>query len=150
MGVCVAGATWSIVKHPMIGTAFKWIGLSMAAAALALAGVYFWLARDRWPTHPALAAADMAPIIPLRDLWANNDSEWGYTISPGKGWVSWRAVGVATALIRLRRRDDDRVTDIETTQGATCWWDHDDRHLHLRQYADDRSAARSSWKRWPT
>ena len=127
----------------MIGTAFKWIGLSMAAVALALAGVYFWMARDRGPTHPALAAADMAPIIPLRDLWANNDSEWGYTISPGKGWVSWRAVDVATPLIRLRRRDDDRVTDIETTQGATYWWDHDDRHLHLRQYADERWAV---WK----
>ena len=127
----------------MIGTAFKWIGLSMVATALASSGVYFWMAHDRGPTHPALTAAHMSPIIPLRDLWANNDSEWGYTISPGKGWVSWRAVDVATPLIRLRRRDGNRITDIETTQGASYWWDHDDRHLHLRQYADERWAV---WK----
>ena len=124
----------------MIGTAFKWIGLSMVATALASSGVYFWMAHNRGPTHPALTATHMSPIIPLRDLWANNDSEWGYTISPGKGWVSWRAVDVATPLIRLRRRDGNRITDIETTQGASYWWDHDDRHLHLRQYADERWA----------
>ena len=34
----------------MIGTAFKWIGLSMVATALASSGVYFWMAHDRGPT----------------------------------------------------------------------------------------------------
>ena len=127
----------------MIRAVLKWIGIAAAAVALGLSGVYVWMARDRGPTHPSLAAADQAPVIPLRDIWANRDSEWGYTISPGTGWVSWRAIDLATPLIRLRRRGEDRIAEIETTQGASYWWEHDDRHLRLLQHADERWAL---WK----
>ena len=82
-------------------------------------------------------------MIPFRDLRANRDSEWGYVISPGKTWISWRAVDVATQLIKLRRWGNDRVTTIETTQGSRYWWDDDDRHLHLLHHADGR---RAMWK----
>ena len=121
----------------------KWVGIFSIAAVLVAAGAYWWLARDRAPTHPALGAADLPPMIPFRDLWANRDSEWGYVISPGKTWISWRAVDVATQLIEFRRRGSDRVTAIETTQGSRYLWDDDDRHLHLLQHADGR---RAMWK----
>ena len=127
----------------MMRTACKWVGILTITAVLVAAGAYWWLARDRAPTHPSLAAADLPPMIPFRDLWANRDSEWGYVISPGKTWISWRAVDVATQLIKLRRRGSDRVTTIETTQGSRYWWDNDDRHLHLLQHADGR---RAIWK----
>ena len=127
----------------MVRTACKWLGIFSIAAVVAAGGVYWWMARDRAPTHPALAAADLLPMIPFRDFWANRDSEWGYVISPGKTWISWRAVDVATQLINIRRRGDERVATIETTQGARYWWDDDDRHLHLLQPADGRMAL---WK----
>ena len=127
----------------MFRAALKWLGVLLVVATVSLAGAYLWLARDRAPTHPALADVELPAMVPIRDLWADRHSEWGYTISPGEGWISWRAVDFATPLIRFRRRGDSRTSEIETTQGAKYWWDHDDRHLHLYQYADRRWAL---WK----
>ena len=127
----------------MFRAILKWLGALLLTAAVALSGAYFWIARDRAPTHPALADADLAAMVPIRDLWADRRSEWGYRISPGESWISWRAVDFATPLIRVRRRGESRFSEIRATEGARYWWDPDDRHLHLHQYADRRWAL---WK----
>ena len=93
----------------MFRAVLKWLGGLLLAAAVALSGAYYWLARDRAPTHPALVGAELAPMVPIRDLWADRHSEWGYRISPGESWISWRAVDFATPLIRVRRRDESPI-----------------------------------------
>ena len=124
----------------MIRLIFKWIGVLVVATVLGLAGVYFWLARDRGPTHPSLVSADLPSTIPIRDIYADRSSESGYTISPGKGWISWRAIRLTTPVIRYRRRGGGPVTEIEIKFGARYWWEPDDRHLRLLKQANRRWA----------
>ena len=68
----------------MIRAIFKWVGIAAVAVALCLSGVYLWMARDRGPTHPSLAAADQAPLIPVRDIWANRDSSGATRSRPAR------------------------------------------------------------------
>jgi len=127
----------------MVRIIFKWICVLVVATVLGLAGAYAWLARDRGPAHPSLASADLPSTIPIRHLYADRSSEWGYRISPGKGWISWRAIRLTTPVIRYRRRGGGPVTEIESKFGARYWWEPDDRHLRLLKYANRRWAV---WK----
>ena len=117
--------------------------LLVLVVVVAVAG-YAWLTRDRSPAHPALAAAQMAPLIPLRDFWANRNSEWGYSLSPGGSYMSWWAVEGADTVLKIqdRRAGDIRVVRPTNGQSARYEWVHDDRSLLLRHYKDDR------WSVW--
>ena len=63
-------------------TLLKILAGAVLCALVVVAVGYAWAARDRGPSHPTLAATQLPPLIPLRDFWANRDSEWGYTLSP--------------------------------------------------------------------
>ena len=111
--------------------------------AVAASG-YAWIARDRGPSHPTLAAAEMAPLIPLRDFWANQNSEWGYTLSPRGAYMSWWAVDGADTILKVRDRKSGAVQTIRPAndRAARYEWSYDDRHLLLSHYDADR------WSVW--
>ncbi len=71
---------------------FNFLGVAILITAILIAAAYGWIARDRGPTHPTLVAAQLPPLIPLRDFWANRNSEWGYSLSPGGSFLSWWTV----------------------------------------------------------
>jgi len=122
----------------------KLIGSFVLIFVVVVASGYAWIARDRGPAHPTLAAANMAPLIPLRDFWANQSSEWGYSLSPGGSYIAWWAVEGADVILKVRNRTTDAVQIIRPTNGqnARHEWSHDDRHLLLTHYKDNR------WSVW--
>ena len=128
----------------MLRFLLKILAVSLLLVFVVVAGGYVWLARDRGPTHPALAAADMVPLIPLRDFWANQASEWGYSLSANGSYMSWWSVeGAATILnVQDRSTGDIQVIRPEDGQSADYEWSHDDRNLLLTHHKDDR------WSVW--
>ncbi|MEZ5651228.1 MAG: prolyl oligopeptidase family serine peptidase [Burkholderiaceae bacterium] len=118
--------------------------LSIVVALVVLSGTaaYAWLARDRGPSHPVLAASALPPLIPLRAFWANTDSEWEHTLSPDGAYLSWYAVKSARTVIHVRHRATGREFVIRPHEGqnARYWWEPDARHLRLVQFKDNRTA----------
>ena len=49
----------------------------------------YWIYRPIAATHPALVNADLPPIIPLREFYANADARWRYQLSPDGKNMSW-------------------------------------------------------------
>ena len=70
----------------------KAIGIILATAAVVIAGVYAYAARDRGPTHPSLATGALPELIPMRDFYANTSSEWAYKPSYDGSMIAWYAV----------------------------------------------------------
>ena len=52
------------------------IGLGLGAAGL----VSFW-SLDSAPRHPTLSEADLPPLIPVRQFYADQSLEWVYKVS---------------------------------------------------------------------
>ena len=96
------------------------------------------------PTHPALAVAELAPLIPLRDFWANQDSAWGYALSSGGSYISWWSVEGADTILNVQDRatGETQIVRPEEGQNATYSWSHDDRHLVLTHEQEGR------WSEW--
>ncbi|MEP4684226.1 MAG: prolyl oligopeptidase family serine peptidase, partial [Rhodopirellula bahusiensis] len=51
-----------------------------------------WLGRDTAPTHASLQSADLPPIIPVRDFFANTGAEWQHRVSIEGTYVARRSV----------------------------------------------------------
>src|SRR6187402_952730 len=86
--------------------------LAKIAASLLLltlvsaSGLYAHFSRDVPPTHPSLVAATLAPLIPVRDFYADTDAEWDYQPSFDGTMIAWYAVDWASTVIRVQRMGD--------------------------------------------
>ena len=128
----------------MVKVLLKALGIIVVLFITFVAAGYAWLARDRGPTHQTLAAVDMAPLIPLRDFWANQDSEWGYSLSSGGSFMSWWSVEGADTVLNVRDRSTGETQVVRPEEGQNSFyeWSYDDRHLLLTHYKDNR------WSVW--
>ncbi|PIE12342.1 MAG: hypothetical protein CSA70_10050 [Rhodobacterales bacterium] len=122
----------------------KFLGLGLLVTGLAAAGSYLWLARDRGPTHPTLTSSDLAPLIPLRDFWANRSNKWGYSLSANGTWLSWWSVEGTDTVLNIRKRSGGPVQVIRPSEGQSARhrWSYDDNALILTHYSDNR------WSDW--
>lgn len=64
--------------------------------------------------HPNLKKADMPDLIPVRDLFLNVDSKYGYQISPDGEKMAWLAVKKRRITIHFKRLDSDKVEIIDS------------------------------------
>lgn len=100
----------------------------------ALAGAAIW--RGGWnavsASHPSLAQAELPPLIPVGDFFANAGSAWGYTPSPDGKWLSWWAVDRTKRVIRIQAIDGEGpVHTVRTGQGLAYRWHPDSTGLLL-------------------
>ncbi|TIT71408.1 MAG: hypothetical protein E5W51_00375, partial [Mesorhizobium sp.] len=65
------------------------IGFILIVVAIAALGVSYYFEQETAPTHPSLARAAMAPLIPVRDFYANTGAEWGYQPSHDGSMIAW-------------------------------------------------------------
>ncbi len=65
------------------------IVLGVVMLAIIMVAVGAWIYRPIAATHPALVKADMPPIIPLREFYANTEARWRYQLSPDGKNLSW-------------------------------------------------------------
>jgi len=122
----------------------KLLGVVVVLLAIG-AGAIWW---GGWgsisATHPSLASQKLAPLIPIRDFFANSANKWGYMPSPKGKWLSWWEATNSGSVIRYKRADGSGdVGTITAVQGASYVWDFGDRHILLSQRENDRKAL---WK----
>lgn len=84
----------------------KWILGLCLLVCLALGGTYLWLSRDLGPSHAALKEADLPPLIPISDFWADRHVEWVYRPSVAGRYIAYRAT-----------RGTQQVVVVESTEG---------------------------------
>lgn len=66
----------------------KLLMLLVAVVAVSTAGM-MWVYRPISASHPALKSAELPPLIPLREFYANADARWRYQLSPDGKYLSW-------------------------------------------------------------
>lgn len=71
---------------------FKWFLALLLLAGVFAFGIIGWLSRDTAPTHASLQSADLPPVIPVRDFFANTGAEWEHRVSIKGTYVARRAV----------------------------------------------------------
>jgi hypothetical protein len=107
----------------------------LALVAIGTSGLLAFWSRDTAATHPALVQADLPPVIPVRDFWADRAGEWGYKASFDGTWMAWTAVEGTQDVVRIARTEDMKpVTAIQDVD--TYLWDETRAMLHV--VVDDR------------
>ncbi|MFP7671924.1 alpha/beta hydrolase family protein [Marivita sp. S0852] len=101
----------------------KWILGSLVVITLFAAGALALWSRDTAPTHPTLAAADLPPIIPVRDFWADRRGEWNYKPSADGQWLAWSAVELADTVVRVGTAADQAIVTTLTDVDFFYWDD---------------------------
>ena len=71
--------------------------LGLAAASL----IWFW-SLDSAPRHPALAEADLPPLIPVRQFYADQSLEWVYKVSFDGRYAAYRATRLTKQVILIK------------------------------------------------
>ncbi|PTX57455.1 dipeptidyl aminopeptidase/acylaminoacyl peptidase [Litoreibacter ponti] len=111
---------------------------------------YLWASRDTPPTHPALAEANLPPLIPVRDFWADTDAEWDYHVSGDGRYLAHRVVRGTQEVVALT----DLSTDTELATIPELWhfyWDPHAPLLHVITHderlwrVDPTNPARDAW-----
>lgn len=89
-----------------------------------------WMWRPIPATHPALAAAEMPPIIPLREFYANTDARWRYRLSPDGKHLSWLESKWFRPALWVRPLDGDETSVFHTTDTVRWYtWAADSKHI---------------------
>lgn len=89
--------------------------VAIGAATLAV------VSRDTAPTHPALVDADLPGLIPVREFWADRDSEWAHRVSADGDWIAWRAVGLVNEVLHIARTSDQKTVATLKDVGRFYW-----------------------------
>ncbi|MEP3637443.1 MAG: alpha/beta fold hydrolase [Paracoccaceae bacterium] len=71
---------------------FKWLLVLVVILSAVGGSTVAWLGRDTAPTHASLQSADLPPIIPVRDFFANTGAEWQHRVSIEGTYVARRSV----------------------------------------------------------
>lgn len=77
----------------------RWLLFGVVLIVAAGGGTIAWLGRDTAPTHASLRSADLVPIIPVRDFFANTGAEWEHRVSPMGTFVARRAVRLTKEVV---------------------------------------------------
>jgi dipeptidyl aminopeptidase/acylaminoacyl peptidase len=91
------------------------------------------------PVHPALRAAPLPGVIPLRAFFANTETQFNYRISPDGTRLAWIAVDGRrlTVWVRTVGRDDARALDTRSRRSVFSFtWAADSRRLVFAQDRD--------------
>ncbi|WP_171130287.1 MULTISPECIES: S9 family peptidase [unclassified Ruegeria] len=80
---------------------FKWLLALVVLLGTVGGGTIAWLSRDTAPTHASLKSADLPPIIPIRDFFANTGAEWEHRVSIIGTYVARRAVRLTKEVVIL-------------------------------------------------
>ena len=82
-------------------------------------------------THPSLRAADLPPLIPAKDFFADRCACWGHRVSPDGTRLAWvqRADGKPALHVRLLDSGYTMVMKHHSVTVARFHWAIDSRHL---------------------
>ncbi|TJW45328.1 MAG: S9 family peptidase [Mesorhizobium sp.] len=84
------------------------VGFILAVVTSAALGAYSYFLRDEAPTHPSLTRAILAPLVPVRDFFANTGAEWEYKPSHDGRLLAWYGVDWTKTVIRIKRSGESR------------------------------------------
>jgi dipeptidyl aminopeptidase/acylaminoacyl peptidase len=106
--------------------------LSSAALALALGGVSVLAGCASAPTHPALQGAELPPLIPARQFFANTRSAGHYQVSPDGRQLAWIGVWGAGPALFVKVLDSAGAVDRMVGAGVGAFqWAADSRHVFV-------------------
>jgi len=106
------------------------IGLGLGAAGL----VWFW-SLDSAPRHPTLAEADLPPLIPVRQFYADQSLEWAYAVSFDGRYAAYRATRLTKQVILIKDLETGEQKAKITDWNDYFWAPHSNQ---LRVKYDDR------------
>lgn len=106
------------------------IGLGVVAAGL----VWYW-SLDSAPQHPALAEADLPPLIPVRKFYADQSLEWVYKVSFDGRYAAYRATRLTKQVILIKDMETGEQKAKITDWNNYFWAPHGNQ---LRVEYDDR------------
>ncbi len=108
----------------------KKISYLFVALIITLVGAGAWVNRSISPTHSALVSADLPPLIPMRELYANTASSWRYRLSPDGTKMSWLESKWFKPALWVKSINGDK-TNIFNTDDEVRWyaWSSDSRYL---------------------
>ena len=104
--------------------------LVCALVALAAGGLYFVAFPAIKPTHATLQKAALPDLIPLRDFFAERQSNWRYRLSPDGTRMAWLSVSGFRPALFVRPIDGSEA-DVFQTDDEVRWyvWSADGRYL---------------------
>lgn len=105
-------------------------GLGLGAAGL----LWFW-SLDSAPRHPALAEADLPPLIPVRQFYADQSLEWIYKVSFDGSYAAYRATRLTKQVILIKELETGEQKAKITDWNDYFWAPHSNQ---LRVEYDDR------------
>jgi len=109
---------------------FKKISYLVLLLAVISALSVAWFTRPISPTHTAIVNAQLPPLIPLRELFANTDSRWRYRLSPDGSNMSWLESKWFKPALWVKSLNGSE-TNIFHTDDEVRWyeWSSDSRYL---------------------
>lgn len=128
----------------------KWLGFILIFICGTIGATIAVKSWDRNATHPALVNADLPPLIPMRDFFADQSSEWGYRISPSGKLIVNQAIRRTKRTLIIRdletRRELASISDY-----STYFWNPHEYFLHVirdkRMWKIDPAApAEENWQ----
>ena len=104
----------------------RFLGLAVLALASHLAGC------ASAPTHPALRSAELPPLIPARDFFANARSSGFYQVSPDGRQLAWIGVYGPGPALFVKPLDTPGAVDRMVAAGISAFqWAADGRHVFV-------------------
>jgi dienelactone hydrolase len=92
--------------------------------------VVFALGRPHAPTHPALADADLAPLVPVAEFYMDRSAIWDFAASADGAFIAHRATRFITEGVRIARLADD-ATLAFIPDAAFHFWDPHGAELNI-------------------
>ncbi len=91
------------------------------------------------PTHPSLEQKGFPPLIPIRDLFLNTESEWMFALSPDGEKLAWigGSFWKRGSVMRFKNLENDKVIEFEghnkRDHFGSYFWAGDSQHLIFSQ-----------------
>ncbi len=102
----------------------------IVVVALVATAIGAWIYRPIAATHPALVSAELPPIIPLREFYANSDSRWRYQLSPDGKYLSWLESKWLKPALWVKPLEGDAKAIFHTDDEVRWYrWSSDSRYL---------------------
>ncbi len=91
----------------------KKLAMGVAVLCVAVAALTFWATRDVGPSHPVLREAELPPLMPVRDVYADTNYAWDFVASPDARYLAVRRSSVfGRRQVIERRETGEEITEL--------------------------------------
>lgn len=100
---------------------FKRLLAGLLVISVLAVGYGAWIWRPIAPTHPALVASELPPVIPLRAFYANQDSKWAYSLSRDGSRLAWLEIEWFREVLKVKNLDTGKTETLPIPEHSGSW-----------------------------